>query len=112
MSKRSKARKFRAKDVHSHGFSRPKPGPGDLYAEELVSAKTGREKRTRNIGEHPLTLAHARGRISDDQFAAGEEVRRLYELRGMSGRDSTMMSAGRGPGARLAVTPKQVGRTR
>ena len=73
---------------------KPKAGPGSVFVEELVSAKTGQERRTRNIGEHPLTLAHARGRIGDDQFAAGEELRRLYELRGVSGRDSTTMSTG------------------
>ena len=87
---------------------KPKAGPNSVFVDELVSARTGREKRTRNIAEHPLTLAHARGRISDDQFAAGEEVRRLYELRGMSGRDSTMMSAGSGSGVRLPFTQSQV----
>jgi hypothetical protein len=75
---------------------RPKPGPNSVFVEEFVSAKTGNEKRLRNIGEHPLTLAYARGKIGDEQFAAGEEVRRLYELRGMSGRDSTMMTVGNG----------------
>ena len=49
---------------------KPKAGPGSVFAEEFVSAKTGGEKRLRNIGEHPLTLAHARGKISDEQFAA------------------------------------------
>jgi hypothetical protein len=75
---------------------RPKPGPNSVFVEEFVSAKTGNEKRLRNIGEHPLTLAYARGKIGDEQFAAGEEVRRLCELRGMSGRDSTMMTVGNG----------------
>lgn len=87
---------------------KPKAGPGSVFVEEFVSAKTGREKRARNIGEHPLTLAHARGKISDDQFAAGEEVRRLYELRGLSGRDSTMMTTGGGSGSRLPFTQTQV----
>ena len=107
------SRKSRKKSAAANGAApetrfKPKAGPGAVFVDELVSARTGREKRTRNIGEHPLTLAHARGRISDDQFAAGEEVRRLYELRGMSGRDSTMMSAGGGPGARLPFTQSQV----
>jgi hypothetical protein len=87
---------------------KPKAGPGSVFVDEFVSAKTGREKRSRNIGEHPLTMAHARGRISDDQFAAGEEVRRLYELRSVSGRDSTTMSTGGGSGARLPFTQSQV----
>jgi hypothetical protein len=87
---------------------KPKAGPGSVFVEEFVSAKTGREKRARNIGEHPLTLAHARGKISDDQFAAGEEVRRLCELRGLSGRDSTTMTTGGGSGPRLPFTQTQV----
>ena len=72
----------------------PKPGPFDVYVREFVSARTGREERWRNIGEHPLTLAHARGKISDEQFAAGEKVRRLYELRALRGQDSTLMTPG------------------
>jgi hypothetical protein len=55
----------------------PKPGPFDVYIREFVSARTGREERYRNIGEHPLTLAHARGKISDEQFSAGEALRGL-----------------------------------
>lgn len=87
---------------------KPKAGPGSVFVEELVSAKTGGEKRTRNIGEHPLTLAHARGKISDEQFAAGEELRRLCELRGVSGRDSTTMSTGGGGSVRMPFTQCQV----
>jgi hypothetical protein len=75
-----------------------------VYVREFVSARTGREERYRNIGEHPLTLAHARCKISDEQFAAGEEVRRLYELRALSGQDSTLMTPGSG-GAGAASLP-------
>ena len=74
----------------------PKPGPSDVYVREFVSARTGREERYRNIGEHPLTLAHARGKIDNDQFAAGEELRRLYELRALSGQDSTQVTLASG----------------
>jgi len=88
-------RKARAKESASRRFA-PKPGPGDLYVQEFVSARTGRELRYRNIGEHPLTLAHARGKITSEQFAAGEEVRRLYELRALRGQDSTQMTPGSG----------------
>lgn len=98
MSRKSRARKARAKSASTPNFFRPKSGPGDVYVEELVSARTGRELRLRNIGEHPLTLAHARGRISDEQFAAGEELRGLYEMRALSGVDSTCMSPGSGGG--------------
>jgi len=87
----------------------PKAGPSDVYVRELVSARTGREERYRNIGEHPLTLAHARGRISDEQFAAGEELRRLYELRALSGQDSTLMMPGSGgAGAGLPIREAQL----
>lgn len=87
----------------------PKAGPSDVYIRELVSARTGREERYRNIGEHPLTLAHARGRISDAQFAAGEELRRLYELRALSGQDSTLMTPGAGgAGVCLSIREAQL----
>jgi len=102
-----KARKKTGAPAGEERF-RPKAGPGDVFVEELVSASTGREKRLRNIGEHPLTLAHARGKIGDDQFAAGEELRRLCELRGVSGKDSTLMSTGGGGGPLLPFTQAQV----
>src|SRR5207248_10741267 len=87
MSRR--ARKPRPKQGAPKRFA-PKPGPFDVYVREFVSARTGREERYRNIGEHPLTLAHARSKVSDEQFAAGEEIRRLYKLRALSGQDSTL----------------------
>jgi hypothetical protein len=107
MSRKARKKKGEAQAPAEERY-KPKAGPGSVFVEEFVSAKTGREKRARNIGEHPLTLAHARGKISDDQFAAGEELRRLYELRGVSGRDSTMMSTGGGSGPRLPFTQTQV----
>jgi hypothetical protein len=103
-----KQRKRKEKVVAAEERFRPKAGPGVVFVEEFVSARTGNEKRTRNIGEHPLTLAHARGKIGDEQFAAGEELRRLCELRGLSGRDSTTMSAGGGGAPRLPFTQTQV----
>ena len=107
-----KARKRRGKDDKAAAYEeeryRPKAGPGSVFVEEFVSAKTGNEKRLRNIGEHPLTLAHARGKIGDEQFAAGEEVRRLYELRGMSGRDSTVITIGNGGAQSMPFTQAQV----
>jgi hypothetical protein len=102
------SRKLKSQKKVASPRRKPKSGPGDVYVEELVSARTGRETRYRNIGEHPLTLAHARGRISDDQFAAGEELRRLYELRLVTGRDSTEMSPGGGGRADIAFTETQV----
>jgi len=108
----SRRRKPRARQSASKRYA-PKPGPTDVYVREFVSARTGREERYRNIGEHPLTLAHARGKISDEQFAAGEEVRRMYELRALSGRDSTLMtprSGGAGPG--IPISEAQLGAAR
>jgi len=84
---------------------RPKPGPGSVFVEEPAK---GRERRVRNIGEHPLTLAHARGKISDEQLAAGEEVRLLCELRGLSGKDSTTLMSGGAPGPRAPFTQSQL----
>ena len=110
MSRRS--RKTRARQGTPKRYV-PKAGPTDVYVCEFVSAKTGREERYRNIGEHPLTLAHARGRISSEQFAAGDEVRRLYELRGLSGHDSTLMtpgSGGAGPIVRISEAQLDAGR--
>lgn len=87
----------------------PKTGPGGIYIREFVSARTGREERYRNIGEHPLTLAHARQKISDEQFAAGDEFRALYELRLGGSRDSTDMVPGAGgAGTGLCFTQTQI----
>lgn len=107
MSKRARKRKLVEGEAPEARY-RPKAGPGSVFVEEFVSAKTGGEKRLRNVGEHPLTLAHARGKISDEQFAAGEEVRRLYELRGASGRDSTAMNVGGGGSLSMPFTQSQV----
>jgi len=105
---RKKKNEVRSGDASVEERYHPKAGPGSVFVEEFVSAKTGREKRARNIGEHPLTLAHARGKITDDQFAAGEELRALYELRGVTGRDSTTISTGGTSGPRLPFTQTQV----
>lgn len=87
----------------------PKHGPGGIYIREFVSARTGREERYRNIGEHPLTLAHERRKISDEQFAAGDEFRSLCELRLGGSRDSTDMVPGAGgAGAGLCFAQAQI----
>jgi len=109
MSRKIRKRRMQvAEDAAPEARYRPKAGPGSVFVEEFVSARTGGEKRLRNVGEHPLTLAHARGKISDEQFAAGEEVRRLCELRGASGRDSTAMNVGGGGGLSMPFTQMQV----
>lgn len=104
MSKRLRSRRTPGTDPRR----KPKAGPGDIYVAEFVSAKTGRELRYRNIGEHPLTLAHARGRVSDEQFAAGEEFRNLWEIRALSGRDSTEIVPGTGVCSDVPFTQVQI----
>jgi len=108
MSRKLRTRKCRTTAAQSVLRLKPKAGPGSIYVQEFVSAKTGRELRYRNIGEHPLTLAYARGRISDLQFAAGDELRRLYELRALSGRDSTDLAPGSGSRTDIPFTQAQV----
>ena len=108
MNRKPRLRRSRTRDAEATLLLKPKPGPGAVYVEEFVSAKTGRQLRFRNIGEHPLTLAYARNRISDEQYAAGDELRRLYELRALSGRDSTDM-APRGGGCHdMPFTQSQI----
>lgn len=41
--------------------------------------RKGRRSATVNLGESPLTWLHARGHLSDAQFAAGECLRRDWE---------------------------------
>jgi hypothetical protein len=101
-------RKPRPKQSAPKRFA-PKAGPFDVYVREFISARTGREERYRNIGEHPLTLAHARAKISDEPFAAGEELRRLHELCALSGQDSSLMMPGSGgAGSHLPITDSQL----
>jgi hypothetical protein len=108
MSRKSRGRKSGATETQSILRLKPKAGPGSVYVEELVSAKTGRELRYRNVGEHPLTLAYARGRLSDSQFSAGDELRNLFELRAISGRDSTNFAPGKGACTDIPFTQAQV----
>ncbi|HEY2444839.1 MAG TPA: hypothetical protein VGI20_03780 [Rhizomicrobium sp.] len=106
MSKR--LRKQRTIPATAQSLRAPKAGPGNVYVREFVSARSGREERFRNVGEHPLTLAHARGKIGDEHFAAGEELRRLCEMRAAGGRDSTEMSPPGSGGAGLAFAQTQI----
>lgn len=106
MSKRLRRERARQAPARRPG---PKPGPGDIYVREFVSARTGREERFRNIAEHPLTLAHARRKISDEQFAAGDGFRALCELRLGGSRDSTDMVPGAGgAGANFCFAQAQI----
>lgn len=51
---------------------------------------------TRPVDDHPLVLAHTRGKIDDEQFAAGKWLRDLCETLEKSGRDSTQLDGVRG----------------
>lgn len=93
-----------------------KIGPRMVLAEEEFAepGTAHSQKRLRNHGEHPLTLALHRGQLvskypaeipeqeritAHERFAAGEEYRANYERMFRSGRDSTDMStAGGGSG--------------
>src|SRR5437870_502855 len=57
-----------------------------------ISKVAGAPKAWVNENEHPLTLAHRRNQIGDDEFAAGEVYRVFFEMMGKSGRDSTECS--------------------
>lgn len=106
MNKRPRKHRTRQAPAARSG---PKLGPGGIYIREFVSARTGRQERYRNIGEHPLTLAHARGKIGDEQFSAGEEFRKLCELRLCGTRDSTEMAPGAaGAGADQSFSQLQI----
>lgn len=59
----------------------------ELTDEGPASAPPARGKRsvTVNLAESPLTWLHARGLLSDAQYAAGECLRRDYERAQLSG---------------------------
>ncbi len=46
--------------------------------------RRGRRSVTVNLAENPLTWLHARGHLSDAQFAAGECLRRDFERAGIA----------------------------
>lgn len=70
-----------------------KIGPGQVFVSEKIAKGTGKGEATRyrNVGEHPLTLAWTRKKISDEEYAAGDLYRGLCEKLGRSGKDSTVV---------------------
>lgn len=77
--------------------------------EKFAEGSSGTARRFKNVGEHPLLLAHARHQITDDQFAAGNTFRDLFEQMQRSGRDSTVAMASSRTGAQpLPFTDTQV----
>ncbi len=73
--------------------------------------RKGRRSVTVNLAESPLTWLHARGHLSDAQFAAGEALRRDYEAAqiapGLTMRWDPVRVQG-GAGAALTATERQV----
>lgn len=67
-----------------------KTAEGEVYViERFNEGSAGQKKRYRNIAEHPLTLAHARGQITSEMHDAGQRYRDLFEAMHRTGRDST-----------------------
>lgn len=86
-----------------------KAGPGQVLVDEPIAHGSGhgQVKRTRNIGEHQLTLAKARGKITDRQYDAGMVYRALHDLKFRSGRDSTDLDVVSGGGSSTPYTQRQ-----
>jgi hypothetical protein len=69
-----------------------KAGPGQMFVQELIDAKSGHAKRWRNVGTSPLSLAFYRGQLcgpgdqashitAEDRHSAGQRFARLWEAR-------------------------------
>ncbi len=86
--------------------SPPKIMPGHIQDRNL-SAAPGAQRGFRNTNEHPLVAALALGRISQDEFDAGDTYRQLFELMMKSGTDSTQFAVSSG-GNRTPFTQLQV----
>jgi hypothetical protein len=67
-----------------------KVGPGQEFIREPIDDRViGGPRRFNNVGSHPLNLAKARGKISSQQWAAGNKYRQMFEMRERSGHDSS-----------------------
>lgn len=86
-------------------------GPAKVTANHsqdyLLSAGAGASHAWRNHGEHPLMLAHFRGKIDKPEYDAGDLYRKYYEMMGRSGKDSLDISVVCG-GSGLPFTQSQV----
>lgn len=75
-------------------------------------AKRGRRSVTVNLAESPLTWLHARGHLSDVQFAAGEQLRADWERAqlsaGVTMRWDAVRIAGSGGERGLNATERQI----
>jgi hypothetical protein len=100
-----------------------KLGPNQvLVVERFAEGTAGTKRRVKNIGEHPLTLAYARGQLeskypddvpkqeritADERYDAGEEYRKAFEQMNRSGKDSTDMTGSGGAGSGTPWTQVQ-----
>lgn len=80
------------------------------HVERSVEDQQGRRQNVRvNLGESPLSWLHARGRLSERQYLAGEAIRLDWEKAGLGPRmtmrwDAAPLSKGR-RGAPSAANP-------
>ncbi len=77
------------------------------------SARGKRRSATVNLAESPLSWLHARGHLSDRQFAAGEKLRSDYERARLAPSitmrwDGARVDGGRGPHDGLTVCERQI----
>jgi hypothetical protein len=55
------------------------PGRGSAASAKQAGSGRGARAVTVNLAESPVTWLHARGHLSDREFAAGEQLRRDFE---------------------------------
>jgi hypothetical protein len=99
---RRKGAKMRTAQAREHDDGPAKIAQGQVFVIETIAkgAGKGEAKRYRAVyPSHPLRRALKAEKISEDEFAAGEFYRRLYEKLARSGRDSldfALVSGGQG----------------
>lgn len=87
---------------------KPKAGPGQVFKQELIDAKSGNAQRWRDVGVTPLMLAYHRGQLATpeerknpegvkitagERFAYGEQFEKWWKIKSSaSSRDSTIPS--------------------
>lgn len=93
--------------MHRHLIERELSSEGPT----MRAPRRGGRSATVNLAESPLTWLHARGHLSDGQFAAGEQLRRDYERAQLAAGITMRWDAVRvrgGPDTGLAPSERQV----
>lgn len=96
----------------------PKPGPGQVFEQELIGMTTGHAKRYRNIAASPLALAFARGKlksetgkiVAEDRLVAGERFEKLFRTLHGTTRDSSDIDIRATNGVFLTEAKQHAGR--